>query len=95
MLGTGTAALLPALDETVSAGLLTFAEDGVSFQQSLVWRSVYESIPATVRAALHQEAQRCAARLGLPVHDSAGLGLVELGRQESAREQDGAMAPGG
>jgi DNA-binding CsgD family transcriptional regulator len=97
MLGAGTAALLPALDETVAAGLLTFADDGVSFQQPLVWRAVYESIPATVRAALHQEAQRCAARPGAPAHDPAELGLAELGRRESARERErgGTVAPGG
>ncbi|MGW2572147.1 LuxR C-terminal-related transcriptional regulator [Streptomyces sp. NPDC001537] len=95
MLGTGTAALLPALDETVAAGLLTFADDGVSFQQPLVWRAVYESIPATVRAALHQDAQRYAARPGAPVHAAADLGMAELGRRESAREQDAAVAPGG
>ncbi|MGC2997807.1 hypothetical protein ACPF8X_05210 [Streptomyces sp. G35A] len=50
MLGTGTAALLPALDETVATGLLVFADDGVRFQQPLVWRAVYESIPEGVRA---------------------------------------------
>jgi DNA-binding NarL/FixJ family response regulator len=94
MLGTGTAALLPALDETVAAGLLTFADDGVSFQQPLVWRSVYESIPATVRAALHQEARRCAARPGVPVDDLAELGRRE-GTRERERERDGTVAPGG
>ncbi|GHE95997.1 helix-turn-helix transcriptional regulator [Streptomyces fumanus] len=105
MLGTGTAALLPALDETVAAGLLTFADDGVSFQQPLVWRSVYESIPAAVRDALHQEARRCAARPGAAAHDPSGLGpadpgpaelgLAELGRREGARERHGAVLPGG
>ncbi|MEU7099397.1 LuxR C-terminal-related transcriptional regulator [Streptomyces longwoodensis] len=104
MLGTGTAALLPALDETVAAGLLTLADDGVSFQQPLVWRAVYESIPAAVRAALHQEAQRCAARPGAPVHAAADpgtaerwpaeLGLAELGRRESTRQQDAPVSPG-
>ncbi|MFI0999547.1 LuxR C-terminal-related transcriptional regulator [Streptomyces galbus] len=99
MLGTGTAALLPALDETVAAGLLTFADDGMSFQQPLVWRAVYESIPAAVRAALHQEAQRCAAGPGAAVHAAATpgvteLGPAELGRREGARQQDAPVAPG-
>ncbi|MDT6983936.1 LuxR C-terminal-related transcriptional regulator [Streptomyces lusitanus] len=110
MLGTGTAALLPALDETVAAGLLTFTDDGMSFQQPLLWRAVYESIPATVRAALHQDAQRCAGRPHASVQAVADLGmtepgLVELGlvepgrgkpgRRGSVREQDAPVAPGG
>ncbi|WP_331764705.1 LuxR family transcriptional regulator [Streptomyces anthocyanicus] len=58
MLGTSTAVLLTALDETMATGLLTLTDDGVSFQQPLIWRAVYESIPAGVRAALDREAQQ-------------------------------------
>ncbi|MFB7292244.1 LuxR C-terminal-related transcriptional regulator [Actinacidiphila glaucinigra] len=58
MLGTSTAVLLTALDETMATGLLTLTDDGVSFQQPLIWRAVYESIPAGVRAALDHEAQQ-------------------------------------
>ena len=84
LLGTGTAALLPALDETVAAGLLTFADDGVCFRHALVRRAVYESIPAAVRAALRQEAQRYGDQAGAPEH-----GPAEPGRRERARKRHG------
>ncbi|WP_037914029.1 AAA family ATPase [Actinacidiphila yeochonensis] len=58
LLGTSTAALLTALDETMATGLLTLTDDGVAFQHPLIWRAVYESIPAGVRAALHHEARQ-------------------------------------
>ncbi|MFJ2647963.1 LuxR C-terminal-related transcriptional regulator [Streptomyces sp. NPDC087420] len=90
MLGTGTAGLLSALEETAAAGLLTFADDGVSFQHPLVWRAVYESIPEGVRATLHHEAQRLTVRPAAPVEDFA-----EPLRQEGTPERYGTGAPGG
>ncbi|MFH8534724.1 LuxR C-terminal-related transcriptional regulator [Streptomyces tendae] len=81
LLGTSTAALLPALEETMITGMLTLAEDGVSFQHPLIWRTVYESIPEGVRATLHHEARRHPAQPAASVHD-----FVEPGRQDDSQE---------
>ncbi|MYV57008.1 AAA family ATPase, partial [Streptomyces sp. SID3212] len=90
MLGTGTAGLLSALEETAAAGLLTFADDGVSFQHPLVRRAVYESIPEGVRATLHHEARQLTVRPAAPVEDFA-----EPLRQEETPERYGTGTPGG
>ncbi|MFJ1598205.1 LuxR C-terminal-related transcriptional regulator [Streptomyces sp. NPDC088261] len=90
MLGTGTAGLLSALEETAAAGLLTLADDGVSFQHPLVRRAVYESIPEGVRATLHHEARQLTARPAAPVEDFA-----EPLPEEGTPERYGTGAPGG
>ncbi|MCY0938204.1 helix-turn-helix transcriptional regulator [Streptomyces sp. H34-S4] len=82
MLNTSTAALLPALEETLAMGVLRLAEDGVTFEHPLLWRAVYEAIPTGVRSALLEEARRVAARPVLPPHD-----LVALGRGTGARRE--------
>ncbi|CAL9639728.1 hypothetical protein SUDANB120_06306 (plasmid) [Streptomyces sp. enrichment culture] len=90
MLGTGTAALLPALDETLAAGVLRLTDEGVTFQQPLLWRAVFEAIPPSVRSTLHQEARRLA-----PGHDLPARDLASLGRQGAARAKPGSAADGG
>ncbi|MFF4755419.1 LuxR C-terminal-related transcriptional regulator [Streptomyces sp. NPDC002514] len=74
MLSTSTAVLLTALDETMATGLLTLADDEVSFQHPLIWRAVYESIPQGVRAALHREARQHARGPATPAHDPVAPG---------------------
>ncbi|TWP51686.1 hypothetical protein FKR81_12480 [Lentzea tibetensis] len=56
MLGTSTAVLLPVLDETIGAGVVTSADDRLAFRHELIWRLVSDSVPAPVRRALHREA---------------------------------------
>ncbi|WP_285750455.1 LuxR C-terminal-related transcriptional regulator [Lentzea sp. NBRC 105346] len=56
MLGTSTAILLPVLDETIGAGVVTSVEDRLAFGHELIWRLVSDSVPAPVRRALHREA---------------------------------------
>ncbi|MER8031731.1 LuxR C-terminal-related transcriptional regulator [Streptomyces bauhiniae] len=79
MLGTSAAALLSAVDETVATGMLAFTDGGLSFEQPLVWRAVYETIPESVRTTLHQEARHLTAEPTPPAHD-----LVALGRRHPA-----------
>lgn len=56
MLASSTAILLPALDEVISAGVVTSLEDRLAFRHELIWRLVADSVPAPVRRALHREA---------------------------------------
>lgn len=82
MLQRSVAALLPPLNETVTSGLLAFTDEGLTFEQPLVWRAVYESIPETVRAALHLDARHITSGSSAPTDD-----LVTLGREEIPRRR--------
>jgi DNA-binding CsgD family transcriptional regulator len=55
MLGTSPAALLPAVDEALTAGLLVAAQDALTFRHEMVWQAVSESLPRPVRQALHRQ----------------------------------------
>ncbi|RSS92345.1 LuxR family transcriptional regulator [Streptomyces sp. WAC05292] len=90
MLGTSTAALLPALDETLTTGVLRLTDEGVTFQQPLLWRAVFEAIPPSVRSTLHEEARRL-----VPGHDLPARDLASLGRQGAARAKPGSAADDG
>lgn len=72
MLNTSTAALLPALEETLAMGVLRLSEDGVLFEHPVLWRAVYEAIPVGVRAALLEEARAVISRTVTPSHGLAG-----------------------
>lgn len=56
MLREPTATLLPALDELLAAGLLSPRGERMAFTHGLIARSVRESVPPSVRRALHHEA---------------------------------------
>ncbi|MEV8631610.1 AAA family ATPase [Streptosporangium sp. NPDC051023] len=60
MLGEPPAALLPALEEALAAGVLVSGQDELSFRHELLWRSVVETVPAPVRRALHDQIDRTA-----------------------------------
>ena len=55
MLGGTTAALLPAVEELIAAGLLTAADDAFSFRHELLRRAVRDTIPAPGLRALHRQ----------------------------------------
>ncbi|MFJ2032177.1 AAA family ATPase [Streptosporangium sp. NPDC087985] len=58
MLGETPAALLPALEEALAAGVLIATPDELAFRHELVWRSIVETVPAPVRQALHHQIER-------------------------------------
>ncbi|MFF0578196.1 helix-turn-helix transcriptional regulator [Streptosporangium saharense] len=58
MLGETPAALLPALEEALAAGVLVATPDELAFRHELLWRSVVETVPAPVRRALHGQIER-------------------------------------
>lgn len=55
MLRETPAMLLPAVEEALSAGVLTGAGGGLSFESEIVRRCLIESIPPSVRQALYRE----------------------------------------
>jgi DNA-binding CsgD family transcriptional regulator len=55
MLGVTPAALLPAVEEAVDAGILAAADDAFRFRRKLVWQAVVHMIPRPARRALHRQ----------------------------------------
>ena len=55
MLSTSPAALLPAVDDALAAGVLLATQDALTFRHELVWQGVSETLPVPVRQALHRQ----------------------------------------
>jgi DNA-binding CsgD family transcriptional regulator len=55
MLGETPAALLPAVEEAMSAGIMTAAENTFSFRHPLLRRALGDKIPRPARNALHRQ----------------------------------------
>src|SRR6266568_1718264 len=55
MLGETPAALLPAIEEAMGAGLMTAAENAFSFRHELLCRAVSDMTPRPARKALHRQ----------------------------------------
>ena len=55
MLGETPAALLPAVEEAMEAGIMTAAENAFSFRHPLLRRAIGELIPRPARKALHRQ----------------------------------------
>ena len=55
MLGGTPAMLLPAVEETMAAGIMTTAGDALAFRHELLRRAVGTVIPRPVRTALHRQ----------------------------------------
>ena len=56
ILGSTPGAILPELDEALSAGILDAAPDTLCFRHDLVRRAAADAVPAPVRRALHRQA---------------------------------------
>jgi DNA-binding CsgD family transcriptional regulator/tetratricopeptide (TPR) repeat protein len=56
MLGEPPSRLLPAVEEAEAAGVVVAAGDLLAFRHDLLWRAVTETVPVSVRQALHGEA---------------------------------------
>jgi DNA-binding CsgD family transcriptional regulator len=75
--GAPMAELLPALQETVDAGVLTEAGERLAFRHELLRDALYDAIPVGVRTALHRGVGQALAAAGAPadrvaVHLSLG-----------------------
>ncbi|GAA3036858.1 hypothetical protein GCM10017559_75770 [Streptosporangium longisporum] len=74
LFGETPGALLPALEEALTSGVLVTTPDGLAFRQEVLWRSVAEGMPEPVRRALRERAgHACRTRSACPPHDVGGI----------------------
>jgi DNA-binding CsgD family transcriptional regulator/tetratricopeptide (TPR) repeat protein len=66
VLGRTVADLIPAVDEACAAGVLAESGNGLRFRHPLIRATLYEEMPAAVRAAWHRDAGRLLAQSGAP-----------------------------
>jgi DNA-binding CsgD family transcriptional regulator/tetratricopeptide (TPR) repeat protein len=64
VLGRGVADLIPAVDEARAAGVLAESGHGLGFRHPLIRASLYDDMPAPVRAAWHRDAGRALVAAG-------------------------------
>src|SRR6202042_2577309 len=64
VLGRTVAALVPALDEARTTGVLTDSGSGLAFRHPLIREALYAEMPASVRAAWHRDAGHALATAG-------------------------------
>ncbi|WP_440084936.1 helix-turn-helix transcriptional regulator [Streptosporangium sp. LJ11] len=84
MLGESTGALLPVLEEAMSAGIVEPAGDELTFRHDLLWQAVVGAIPAPVRLALHRDvAEMLLNRGGSAVPAAAHL-IRSAGRDDAS-----------
>lgn len=81
LLGEPLAALLPALQETLAAGVLVSAGEQLAFRHGLVWQSVVATLPLPVRQALHRQ-------IGEVLLDRGAAGLAAAHLLEGVRPGD-------
>jgi DNA-binding CsgD family transcriptional regulator len=71
MLDQTPAALLPAIEEVVGAGIVIAADDEFSFRRKLAWRAVATTIPRPARTALHRQFGEILLRRGASAAQAA------------------------
>lgn len=64
--GMVPAALLAAMRESIASGVVEEAGDRLRFRHGLIRESLYESVPAAMRSAVHLDAARTLAGAGAP-----------------------------
>jgi len=82
--GQPLAALLPAVQEAVQAGVLDDAGERLAFRHELLREALYAGIPAGVRTALHRDVGHMLAAAGVPA-DRVAVHL-SLGARAGDRE---------
>ena len=91
VLGRTVAALVPALDEARTLGVLTDSGAGLAFRHPLIREALYAEMPAAVSAAWHRDAGHALASAGAAPDRVARQLLRALGGPGSAaRETPGA-----
>ncbi len=94
MLGRTSAALLPAVEEMMAAGLLAAVDDGFCFRHELLRRAVRDTIPPPGRTALHRQYGQLLLRRGDAADRAAGhlLRAAQGGRAAALADLDTAVA---
>ncbi|MCW2877378.1 MAG: ATPase-like protein [Sphaerisporangium sp.] len=88
LVGTAPAALLPAFEEAMDAGILVTTEEALEFRHELVWHAVAAALPPPVRHALHHQIGKLLLDRGGSAMRAAGH-LIEGTRQGDARTLTG------
>ena len=93
MLGETPAALLPAIEEAMGAGLVTAAEHAFSFRPELLRRAAGDMIPRALRDALHRQYGQILLRRGDSAAEAAGhlLAAARHGDPTSLADLDEAV----
>jgi DNA-binding CsgD family transcriptional regulator len=93
MIGETPAALLPAVEEAMTAGIMTAAQNVFSFRHQLLRRAVGDMIPQPGRQALHRQYGRLLLSRGEPAVQAAGhlLEAAYPGDQTSLADLDTAV----
>ena len=94
MLGQTPAALLPAVEETIAAGLLTAVDDAFRFRHELLRRAVRDTIAPPGLTALHRQYGQLLLRRGDGADGAAEhlLRAAQRGRPASLADLDTAAA---
>jgi DNA-binding CsgD family transcriptional regulator len=94
MLGETPAALLPAVEEMMAAGILAAAEDEFSFRHELLRRAVHDTIPPPGLRALHRQYGQLLLRRGGAAEGAADhlLQAAHGGSPASLADLDTALA---
>jgi ATP/maltotriose-dependent transcriptional regulator MalT len=71
MTAESPAALMPALQEALTARLLVCTADTLAFRHELIWRVLLDTVPAPVRGALHRQVAEMQLGRGGSVVDAA------------------------
>lgn len=88
LLGTSPAALLPVIQEALTARVLVATPDSLVFRNEMVWQAVSEALPLPVRQALHRQFGEALLERG----GAAALAAVHL--LSGAGSGDGAVLAG-
>ena len=80
------AALLPAVDEALAAGVLVATQDALAFRHEMVWQAVSQTLPLPVRQALHRQIGEILLPRGGSAA-SAAAHLLSCGQQWRPRER--------
>jgi DNA-binding CsgD family transcriptional regulator/tetratricopeptide (TPR) repeat protein len=91
VLGRRVAELVPAVDEACAAGVLAESDNGLRFRHPLIRTTLYEEMPAAVRAAWHRDAGRLLAQSGAPADRVARQLRAVHGLEDVTRPMDGWM----
>ncbi len=97
VLGRSVADLLPAVDASRAAGVLTESGKALSFRHPMIRAALYDEMPEGVRSAWHLDAGRALAEAGAPADRVArqllgALGGLDLMGPDGAAQ--GGAAPG-
>ncbi|WP_248964712.1 helix-turn-helix transcriptional regulator [Sphaerisporangium perillae] len=72
LVGTTPAALLPAVEEALDAGILLATDETLEFRQELAWRAVLADLPPPMRHALHHQIGQNLLNRGGSAEEAAG-----------------------